>query len=53
LDSVFKTKLDADDGIVRLKARLVAYGNEQTGVSYNDSPLICPYRHLAQSRTPR
>ncbi len=46
---VFKTKLDADGGIERFKAHLVACGNEQqAGVNYNDT--FAPVLDLATAR---
>jgi hypothetical protein len=46
---VFKTKLDADDGVDLFKARLVACGNEQqAGINYNDT--FAPVLDLATAR---
>jgi hypothetical protein len=46
---VFKTKLDANGGIERFKARLVACGNEQQyGVNYEDT--FAPVLDLATAR---
>ena len=46
---VFKTKLDANGGIERFKARLVACGNEQEhGINYEDT--FAPVLDLATAR---
>ncbi len=46
---IFKTKLDADGGVERFIARLVACGNEQqAGINYNDT--FAPVLHLAIAR---